>query len=88
MSMAAHSEQVCVMERLRQEVLLLMGRVSSQQEVIDALHKELRDCKRSYHTLEVEYELYRLQTQSKLVSLMEERARKWIRTTEEDMTCM
>ena len=83
--MAGHCDQVCIMERLRQEVLLLMSRVTSQQEVIDALHKELREARRGHRTLEVEYEMYRLQTQAKLVRLMEERARHWISTTEEDI---
>ena len=80
--MATHCDQVCIMERLKQEILLLMSRVTSQEEVIDALHKELRDTKRSHRTMEVEYELYRLQTQNKLVRLTEERARHWIMTTE------
>lgn len=76
--MAAHCDQVCIMERLKQEILLLVSRVTSQQEVIDTLHKELRDVQRAHRTIEVEYEMYRLQTQSKLVRLMQERARSWI----------
>ncbi len=82
--MASHCDQVCTMERLKQEILLLMSRVDSQQEVIDALHKELRDSQRTQRTLEVEYEMYRLQTQAKLVRLLEERARGWISAAEED----
>ncbi len=83
--MASHCDQVCVMERLKQEILLLMSQVTSQSQVIDALHKELRETKRLHRTMEVEYELYQLQTQRRLLQLTEERARNWITTTTEEM---
>ena len=76
--MAAHCDQVCIMERLRQEILVLQSRLSSQQEVIEALQKELCDSKLANRVLQVEFDLYRRQNQAKVLRLMEERAKGWI----------
>ena len=82
MSIVAHCEQVYVMERLRQEVLVLQGRLASQQEVIDVLHRELRQSEIEKEALEEEFTAYRSNMQTKLLTLMEERARGWLHQIE------
>lgn len=82
LSVASHCEQVCVMERLHHEVLLLHARVSSQQEVIDTLHTELRQSYLSKQALEREFEIYRVKMKEKMASLMESKAREWLKELE------
>ena len=84
MSMASHCEQVCIMERLRQEVLLLHGRVASQDEVIETLHTELRESVLNRQALEKEFELYRKKMKEKMISLMEGRAKSWLEQAEKN----
>ena len=82
MSMASHYEQVCIMERLRQEVFLLYGRIASQEEVIQTLHTELRESVMNRQALEKEFELYRTKMKEKMLLLMEGRAKSWLEQLE------
>ncbi|XP_011403257.1 PREDICTED: uncharacterized protein LOC105312367 [Amphimedon queenslandica] len=82
MSMASHYEQVCIMERLRQEVFLLYGRIASQEEVIQTLHTELRESVMNRQALEKEFELYRTKMKEKMLLLMEGRAKTWLEQLE------
>ena len=66
------------MERLRQEVLVLQGRILSQEEIIDALQNELKQSNVQRWSLENEFKAYRQKMQDKLMCLMEERAKEWI----------
>lgn len=78
MSIVSHCEQVSIIERLRQEVLLLQGRLLSQGEVIDTLHRELKQSQVQRQSVETEFKAYRKKMQEKLMSLLEERANEWI----------
>lgn len=74
------------MERLRQEVLLLHGRVESQQEVINTLQTELRESLTSRHTLEREFEHYRIKMKERMISLLEGKAKVWLEEMERRQT--
>jgi tRNA(Ser,Leu) C12 N-acetylase TAN1 len=76
--MGSHCEQVRVMERLRQEVLLLHGKLQSQEEIIDTLNREVKESRNQKEILEIEFKTYRLKMQEKITTLMEERANGWL----------
>ena len=82
--MEGYCEQVCMMERLKHEVLVLQTRLDSQGAVIDSLTQELRGCQASRAQLEREFCNYRQEAKDLLHRTVQEQAQKWLKTVERE----
>ena len=82
--MEGYCEQVCMMERLKHEVLTLQARLDSQGAVIDSLTQELRGCQASRAQLEKEFSNYRQETKALLHRTVQGQAQKWMKTAEKE----
>ncbi|XP_064386259.1 uncharacterized protein LOC135334834 isoform X2 [Halichondria panicea] len=80
-ALTSYSNQLCVMERLRHELLILHNKVESQEEVIGELASQLRASQNKSSTLEKEFTEYRAHTQKLLCSAAVDNAEKWIQST-------